>query len=229
MTIRGVFYKLFLGSALPLVLCVAPSFAIEPTLTAISSMSLNYLSLPKGSHATYGTGTSKSNDYPYIVSIYDQDKNYRYFNPNKEATPELNLALRYLARTGGGAWVSGLTAEDNYIFRFNTADYYGYDSSLLPVSIWEPTSATSSNYDFAYKNGNDVSYYNINFVDSDKISWTVSSVASESAPVWYNADTQVSGTIKIRMPHIVADGSGNLSRNIEDVFLLMSILFLTDM
>lgn len=77
-------------------------FAVEPTLSAIRQTSPNYLSLPKGSHTTYGTSTTKSATHPYIVSIYDQDKQLRYFNPS-ETLPELNLALRYLARTGGGA------------------------------------------------------------------------------------------------------------------------------
>ncbi|MBO7555787.1 MAG: hypothetical protein J6T72_00095, partial [Alphaproteobacteria bacterium] len=217
MTIRGIIHKLIVGFTLQLVLCATSAFAIEPTLSAIRQTSLNYLSLPKGSHTTYGTSTTKSATYPYIVSIYDQDKQLRYFNPN-ETLPELNLALRYLARTGGGAWVSNLTSSDNYLFRFNS-DYYGYDSDLLPTSAWAATPATSADYDFATRDKNGVTtYYNIDLVNDEKFTWTVSSVASETPPVWYDADTHVSGTVKLQVPHIVTDGSGNPTTNIEDVY-----------
>ena len=102
MTIRGMFYRFVIVNALQLVLFASSAFAVEPTLSAIRQTSLNYLSLPTGSRGTYQTSDSKSTSNPYIVSIHDTSKDYWYFNPT-ETSPELNLALRYLARTGGGA------------------------------------------------------------------------------------------------------------------------------
>ncbi|MEE3350294.1 MAG: hypothetical protein VZR09_09695, partial [Candidatus Gastranaerophilaceae bacterium] len=176
--------------------------SVGPTLDTVKAASTEYLGLGTGNHQTYDNlVTTKDASHPDIVVIGNTTY---FFKADESAYNDGNTEkIRNLAATGWTA-LKEVTASEDYIFKVG-GKYYSYTASALPDSIWQTQSATPSNFDFEVSRDNLSAYYNFNFKNNDRFTWT-NSGSSESVPVWHGDTNTATGTIKITLPHTTVVG-----------------------
>ncbi len=197
------------------------------TLDEIRKETSEYLA---SNHNTYNDlETTKDDEHPDMVVI---NGTTYYFKAN-ETDPEMTDNLREIASTSSYA-LKEVGPSENYVFEHG-GKYYTYAPSVMAKSIWSPSDATATNYNFVDYDYNSATgevtptYYNVT-INTDRmgtrgINWTKVDKATADTYTWsdtttvplastpkYTEDgegglTSVDGAIRFNLPHTTVDGT----------------------